>query len=243
MKTKHLKVTILLILLSLMTQSVLGQKKVDSWTEDFSDEVLLKKNWSKYDRKVPGTPKRFWKIEKGMIRGLAYKKIHPVGIMRDVSGKNMRLTCRVKLGKGAGIYIGFNGMNNGSNKVRPDQKHINFRRAGIHIFANQQISFFDEHYIHLSEEELKNKKLKTCEGNLVSQKFTFSTDVWHDLKIEMRENDMILWINGKEIKNYKMHSGNEAKRSFNFSVGHETKDPNLSIVSAWFDDMKLEIID
>jgi len=243
MKLIHLTLSGLLLILLTITQQTFGQNKTSSWTEDFSNEALLKKNWSKYDRTVKGTSDRYWQIENGIIRGLAYQKIHPVGIMRDVSGKNIRLTCRVKLGKGAGIYIGFNGMNNGADRVRPDQKHINFRRDDNHIFASQKISFYDEHYIHLSAEELKDKKNKTCQGNLVTQKLTFSTDVWYDIKIEKKGNDMTIWLNEKKDKTHTMQSGNEPKKNINLSEGNESRDTNHKIVSAWFDDMKFETID
>ena len=243
MKTIQLSISVLLFFLLTMTQQSFGQSQSTSWLEDFSNEMTFRKNWIKYDRKVPKTDQRFWQIEKGVIQGLAYKKIHPVGVMRDISGKNLRITCRLKLGKGAGVYFGVNGMNNGSNRVRPDQKHINFRRGGIHILANQEVFLYDERYIHLSAEELKQKDAKTTIGQKTKHKFTFSTDVWHDVKIEIKENDLTFWFNGKKVKTHKMHSANEAKRSFNFSVGHETRDPKLPIVSAWFDDMKFESID
>lgn len=242
-KFTKLTQTGILFLLLTMTQQAFGQNKASNWAEDFSDETKLRKNWQKYDRKVKDSNQRYWQIEKGAIRGLAYKKIHPVGLMRDIQGKNVRITCRLKLGKGAGVYIGVNGMNNGSYKVRPDQKHINLRRAGIHILAGQGVFCYDEHYIHLSAEELKMKNVKTTAGQQVKYKLTFSTDVWYDFKLEMRENELTMWLNGEKITTHKMIKANEGKRSFNFSVANETKDPNLPVVSAWFDDMKFESLD
>jgi hypothetical protein len=216
--------------------------ETSSWSDDFSSEVMVKKNWDKYDRTVPDSAnkQRFWQWEDGVLRGLSYPHIHPVGVMRNVSGTDVRLTCRIKLGSGAGIYVGFNGLNNGSDRVRPDQTTLNFRRAGIHILANDEVAFWDDHYAHLTAEELAVKGAKTSIGQTSRVKYKLEKQVWHDLKLEYRGKDLTLWLDGKLVSTHKTHSGDEAKRSFNFSVAHETKDDAITIAEAWFDDMKFE---
>ncbi len=235
---------ILAALLIAPLSTLLAEDKPDTthWKEDFSDEAALKKNWSKYDAVLPGGDKtqRFWQIEDGVLRGRAFGKVHPVGIMREVSGKDLRFTCRIKLGEGAGLYVNFSGPNRGSDHVSPEQAGINFRRAGLHIAANNQVMVFDDYYTHPDAEALKKEGTKQSAGKVTGVKFPLTVNAWHDLKVEMLGKEITAWIDGTQVLTYTTHSGEEAKTLLSFSVGNESKNDT---VDGWYDDMVVEPIE
>lgn len=211
------------------------------WKEDFSDEAALKKTWTKYDSVLSGDrTQRYWQIEDGVLRGRGFAKIHPVGIMRMVSGKDLRLTCRVKLGVGAGIYLAIHGPNNGSDRVSLEQNDINFRRAGMHITANNEFTVYDEHYTHPDAEARKQDGVKHTAGTVVGVMLPLAVNVWHDLKVELRGKDLTIWIDGAQVKHHQTHSGDEPKKSVSFSVANESKQETAD---AWYDDISFETID
>lgn len=213
---------------------------ITHWKEDFSDEIELKKNWSKYDSLLPGGDKTqcFWQIEDGALRGNAFGKVHPVGIMRKVSGSDLRLKCRIKFGEGAGIYVTFSGPNNGSNSVDP-ALGIHFRRTGLHLNSTQLV-FADDHYVYPEAGTLYTKGMDLSKGHMTAVKMSLTANVWHDLVVEIRGKEVTARIDDGEVLTYQTHSGDEPKTSVSFSVANESKTESAA---GWYDDMTIEPIE
>ena len=159
--------------------------------------------------------------------------------MYKFSGKDVRLKCRVKLGDGAGVNVTFHGPNNGADRVNPDQGDINLRRSGVRITANNEFALFDEYYTHPDAEALKKADVKHTASKQILVKTPLAVNEWHDLMIEMRGKEFAIWSDGKQVKSYQTHSGDEPKQSFHLSVGNESK---KQTVDAWFDDVFFEIL-
>lgn len=235
----------LIILTALLLSPLTGLRADDRidithWKENFSDEAAVRKNWLKYDSLLPGGDKtqRFWQVEDGVLRGNAFGKVHPVGIMRKVSDRDLRLKCRIKLSEGAGIYVTFCGPNNGSNSVDP-ALGIHFRRAGIHLNSTNLI-FADDHYVYPEAGTPYEKGMDLSKGQMKSVKSALATQVWHDLVIEIRDKELSVRIDEGEVLTYQTHSGDEPKTSVSFSVANESKNESAA---SWYDDMELESIE
>lgn len=209
------------------------------WQEDFSDEVALKKNWSKYDSLLPADKtQRFWQIEGGMLRGRAFAKVHSVGLMRTISGTDVRLKFRVKPGAGTEIYANIMGPLNGADRVVPERGDVNLRRAGLHVLtARNEFAPYDEWYTHPNAEAQKNPALKHTDFKRVVVKAPTTTNEWHDLMIEMRGKQLTIWSDGKQVSSYQTHSGDDPKVSISIAVGNGS---TSDTVDAWFDDVSVE---
>ncbi|MCM8534078.1 MAG: DUF1080 domain-containing protein [Lentisphaeraceae bacterium] len=235
-------ITLVMIGLQLCLNSLSAQTQDTKWTEDFDSIEQFNKNWHNFNRTMHGDKtKRFWLMPDGVIEGLAYKKIHPVGVYRKSPSKNLSLSCRVKMEENTGIYFTISGMNRGIDHVKPHQTDINFRRCTVHLRSAGKANFYDEKYIHLSEAELKDKGIKRTKNVRSVNDYKFEIGVWHDIKIEMQGKYLILWINGKKIKEHKTQSGDEGKTTIAFSVAYEGKSTK-TVVRAQLDDMKFEAL-
>ncbi len=236
------QIIILIALLLAPLTALKAQTDLTHWKEDFSDEAAIKKNWSKYDSLRPGgdSPQRFWQMADGVMRGSAFWKIHPVGIMRKVSGKDVRLKCRIKLDEGAVIYANFSGMNNGSNTVDP-MLGIHFRRAGLKI-GPASISFFDDHYVLPEAGTPYTKGMDLSKSQMTAQKISLSVNEWHDLVIEMRGKELTTRIDGGQVMTHQTHSGEEPKMSISLSVGNESKTESPEVAGR-LDDLMFEPIE
>jgi hypothetical protein len=209
------------------------------WQEDFSDEVALKKSWSKYDTLLPADKtQRFWQLEGGVLRGRAFAKVHPVGLMRTISGTDVRLKFRVKPGAGAEVYANIMGPLNGADRVVPERGDIHLRRAGLHVLtASGEFAPYDEWYTHPSAEAQKDPALRHTDFKRVMVKAPMTANEWHDITIEMRDKQLTIWSDGKQVSSYQTHSGDDPKVSISIAVGNGSKS---DIVDAWFDDVSVE---
>jgi len=90
-----------LVIASTLAHAAEDKPDTSRWKEDFSDEAAFPKNWSSYgwlpDGKVVSGPEnmhRWWQIQDGVLRGQTFGKLHPSGLQRKISGKNVRLNLR-----------------------------------------------------------------------------------------------------------------------------------------------------
>jgi hypothetical protein len=212
------------------------------WTEDFTNEDAFYTNWGAYgwlpDGTVSGKKEdrvNWWRIVDGALRGETHK-LHPSGLTHVVSGRDVRMKCRFKLGEGAMVSAGYNGPN--------PLLERNFHLAGVHITA-EQIRAYDEDVLHpkgspeaeaLKKEGKMNRKFI---GSAKAEKLALTVNAWHDLKIEMRGKEITVWIDAKQVLNYKTLSGDAPKTSLQFAVGNASKN---EMAVGWYDDVVFEPI-
>jgi hypothetical protein len=163
------------------------------WKEDFSDEAAFLKNWSSYgwlpDGKVVSGAEnmhRWWQIQDGVLRGQTFGKLHPSGLQRKISGKDVRLSLRFKLEEGGMAAVGFNGPN--------PILEANFHLAGVHIRPGSITAWDEENLCPKGSPEAEAlKKAKQMNRKFIGaakvEKITLTTNAWHDLVIEMRGQD------------------------------------------------------
>lgn len=219
------------------------QPDVSRWKEDFSNDAAFLKNWSSYgwlpDGKVVSGPEnmhRWWQVQDGVLRGQTFGKLHPSGLKRKISGKNVRLSLRFKLEDGGMAAIGFNGPN--------PILEANFHLAGVHI-RQGSITAWDEENLFpkgspeaeaLKKEKKMNRKFI---GAAKVEKIQLSLDVWHPLVIEMRDRTITAFIDGKQVLTYETNAGDAPKETVQFAVGGSGKE----VVSGWYGDVSFEPLD
>lgn len=210
------------------------------WKEDFSDEAAFLKNWASYgwlaDGKVVSGPEnmhRWWQIQGGELRGQTFGKLHPSGLTRKISGRDVRVSLRFKLEEGGMAAVGFNGPN--------PILEANFHLAGVHIRPGS-ITAWDEENLHPkgSPEAEAMKKAKKMNRRFISaakvEKLTLTTGAWHDLTIEMRGRTITAIIDGKQVLTYRTNAGDAPKEKVQFAVGGGSRE----VVNGWYDDVSFE---
>ena len=210
------------------------------WKEDFADETAFKKNWSAYGwlpdgKALSGVENmhRWWQIEDGVLRGQTFGKIHPSGLTRKVSGRDVRLSLRFKMQEGGMAAIGFNGPN--------PILEANFHLAGVHIRQNSITAWDEENlYPKGSREAEALKKEKKMNRKFISaakvEKISLALDVWHELVIEMHGRTIMASIDGKQELSYQTNAGDAPKETVQLSVGGGGRE----VVSGWYDDVSFE---
>jgi hypothetical protein len=213
---------------------------ISRWKEDFSDEAAFLQNWASYgwlaDGKVVSGPEnmhRWWQIQGGELRGQTFGKLHPSGLTRKISGKDVRVSLRFKLEEGGMAAVGFNGPN--------PILEANFHLAGVHIRPGS-ITAWDEENLHAkgSPEAEALKKKKQMNRKFISaakvEKITLTTGAWHDLVIEMRGRTITAFIDGKQVLTYLTNAGDAPKQTLQFAVGGGGRE----VVNGWCDDVSIE---
>jgi hypothetical protein len=237
MKVLHLILPIVVF----TTQASAGeQTDVSRWREDFSDEAAFLKNWSCFgwlpDGKVVSGPEnmhRWWQIQDGVLRGQTFGKLHPSGLQRKISGRDVRLSLRFKMEAGGLAAIAFNGPN--------PILEANFHLAGIHI-RQGSITAWDEENLYpkgspeaeaLKKEKRMNRKFI---GAAKVEKIELLPDVWCSLIVEMRGRTITAFIDGKQVLSYQTNAGDAPKEKVQLAVGDGTKE----VISGWYDEVKFE---
>ena len=213
------------------------------WKEDFSDEAAFLKNWASYgwlaDGKVVSGPEnmhRWWQIQGGELRGQTFGKLHPSGLTRKISGKDVRVSLRFKLEEGGMAAVGFNGPN--------PILEANFHLAGVHIRPDS-ITAWDEENLHPkgSPEAEAMKKANKMNRRFISaakvEKITLTTGAWHHLTIEMRGRTITAIIDGKQVLTYRTNAGDAPKEKVQFAVGGGSRE----VVNGWYDDVSFESLE
>jgi hypothetical protein len=115
---KALLLVFSLLVVSSPVHGAEGKPDLSRWKEDFSDEAAFLKNWSSYgwlaDGKVVGGSEnmhRWWQIHDGTLQGQTFGRLHPSGLTRKISGRDVRVSLRFKLEEGGMAAVGFNGPN------------------------------------------------------------------------------------------------------------------------------------
>jgi hypothetical protein len=214
--------------------------ELSRWKEDFSDEAAFMKNWASYgwlaDGKVVSGPEnmhRWWQIHDGALRGQTFGKLHPSGLTRKISGRDVRVSLRFKLEEGGMAAVGFNGPN--------PILEANFHLAGVHIRPGS-ITAWDEENLHPkgSPEAEAMKKAKQMNRRFIGaakvEKITLTTGAWHDLVIEMRGRTITVFIDGKQVLTYLTNAGDAPKQTLQFAVGGGSRE----VVNGWYDEVSFE---
>jgi hypothetical protein len=229
-----------LLLTSALLYAADAQPDLSRWKEDFSDEAAFRKNWASYgwlaDGKVVSGPEnmhRWWQIHDGALRGQTFGKLHPSGLTRKISGRDVRVSLRFKLEEGGMAAVGFNGPN--------PILEANFHLAGVHIRPGS-ITAWDEENLHPkgSPEAEAMKKAKQMNRRFIGaakvEKITLSLDAWHALAIEMRGRTITAIIDGKQVLTYLTNAGDAPKETVQFAVGGGSRE----VVNGWYDEVSFE---
>ena len=237
---KVLPLILTLAVASALTYAAEDKPDLSRWKEDFSDEAAFLKNWSSYgwlpDGKVVSGAEnmhRWWQIQDGVLRGQTFGKLHPSGLQRKISGKDVRLSLRFKMEEGGMAAIGFNGPN--------PILEANFHLAGVHIRQGSITAWDEENLVPKGSPEAealkKEKKMnRKFIGAAKVEKIALSLEVWHALVIEMRGKTIMVFIDGKQVLTYQTHAGDAPKETVQFAVGGGSKD----VVNGWYDDVSFE---
>lgn len=213
------------------------------WQEDFADEAVFLRDWASYgwlaDGKVVSGPenmRRWWQLHDGALRGQTFGKLHPSGLTRKISGRDVRVSLRFKLEEGGMAAVGFNGPN--------PILEANFHLAGVHIRPGS-ITAWDEENLHPkgSPEAEAMKKAKKMNRRFISaakvEKITLKTGAWHDLTIEMRGRTITAFIDGKQALTYLTNAGDAPKQTLQLAVGGDGRE----VVNGWYDDVRFEALE
>ncbi|MFM2167408.1 MAG: hypothetical protein RIS79_1779 [Verrucomicrobiota bacterium] len=237
---KVLPLILTLAVASALTYAAEDKPDLSRWKEDFSDEAAFLKNWSSYgwlpDGKVVSGAEnmhRWWQIQDGVLRGQTFGKLHPSGLQRKISGKDVRLSLRFKMEEGGMAAIGFNGPN--------PILEANFHLAGVHIRQGSITAWDEENLVPKGSPEAealkKEKKMnRKFIGAAKVEKIALSLHTWHALVIEMRGKTIMVFIDGKQVLTYQTHAGDAPKETVQFAVGGGSKD----VVNGWYDDVSFE---
>jgi hypothetical protein len=214
-----------------------------TWKEGFSDAEAFLDNWGAYGYLPDGKFSfkkedrgHWWRLEDGTLRGETHK-LHPSGLTHAIACRDLKVTCRIKLGTGAMVSVGFNGPN--------PLLERNFHLAGVHIEANR-IRAYDEDNLHpkgsIEAEALKKegKMNRKFLGSAKVESLSLKEGQWHDVKVEMRGKQITVWIDGREVLTYTTLSGDAPKTSLQFAVG---KVARQETAEAWYDDVVFEPIE
>ena len=213
------------------------------WQEDFADEAVFLRDWASYgwlaDGKVVSGPenmRRWWQLHDGALRGQTFGKLHPSGLTRKISGRDVRVSLRFKLEEGGMAAVGFNGPN--------PILEANFHLAGVHIRPGS-ITAWDEENLHPkgSPEAEAMKKAKKMNRKFISaakvEKITLTTGAWHDLAIEMRGRTITAFIDRKQALTYLTNAGDAPKQTLQLAVGGDGRE----VVNGWYDDVRFEALE
>jgi len=218
------------------------------WKDDFSDPVAFAKNWSSYgflasgiDAKNPlGKPvgahesrPEWWQIVDGALRGQNFpEEKHGSGISRDVTGKDVLLSCRFKIPAGGMAAIGIRGPNPILEKV--------FNVVSLHIRTDSIVAA-DNDVLHPKDSpeaaELKkkggwNRKFYYAK----TEKTVIVPEVWHDLAVEVRGKELSVFIDAYPVLSYTTLCGDAPKTSIGFGVGGN----GMTVLATWYDDVSIE---
>jgi hypothetical protein len=238
-----MKVPLLILTLAIasaLTHAAEDKPDLSHWKEDFSDEAAFLKNWASYgwlpDGKVVSGPEnmhRWWQIHGGKLRGQTFGKLHPSGLTRKVSGKDVRLRLRFELEEGGMAAIGFNGPN--------PILEANFHLAGVHIRPSS-ITAWDEENLNPkgSPEAEALKKEKKMNRKFISaakvEKIALTTGAWHDLVIELHGRKITAIIDGNPVLTYLTNAGDAPKQTVQLAVSGGGRE----VVNGWYDDVSFE---
>lgn len=247
MKLKQIHLTALL-LTSPVILSAAEPSDLFRWKDDFSDSAAFANHWSSYgflaagiDAKNPlGKPvganesrPEWWQIVDGALRGQNFpEEKHGSGISRDVSGKDVRLSCRFKIPAGGMAAIGIRGPNPILEKV--------FNVVSLHIRTDSIVAA-DNNVIHPkdSPEAAELKKKGTWNRKFYyakTEKTVIAPEVWHDLAVEVRGKELRVIIDAKPALSYTTLCGDAPKTSIGFGVGGNGK----TVMATWYDDVSIE---
>ena len=214
------------------------------WQEDFADEAAFLRDWASYgwleDGKTVRGPEhmaRWWQIHDGALRGQSFGKLHPSGLTRKVSGRDVRLGLRFKLEDGGMAAVGFNGPN--------PILEANFHLAGVHI-RQGSITAWDEENLHPKgspeAEALKQRKQMNRKfiGRAKVETIALEPGTWHDLVIELRGKTITALIDGTQVLEYRTNAGDAPKETLQLAVGN---DQGKEVMTGWYDDVRFEPLD
>lgn len=221
------------------------------WEDDFSDPLRFSRDWTPYgflaegvDAKHPlgktvsGRQSRpdWWRLMEGALCARNFKEEkHPAGITHQVAGRDIRLSCRVRLPEGGMAQFTIRG----DNPIVERNFHLAVCR-----FMTHGVAAADNDVIHPKDSADGRAMKARGEWNrkffiAKTESMEIAPDVWHEAAIELRGMEMTAYVGGKKVLNYKTLCGDLEKTSIGLAGGSSKQGDQQT----WFDDIRFEPVE
>ena len=196
------------------------------WQDDFSDPARFSRDWTPYgflaegiDAKHPlgktvsGAQSRpdWWRLTEGALCARNFKEEkHPAGLTHLVAGRDIRLSCRVRLPAAGMAQFTFRG----DNPIVERTQALDLEAQAMKAKGEWNRKFFIA---------------KT-------ESIQIAPDVWHEVAIELRGLEMTAYVGGKKVLNYKTLCGDLEKTSIGLAGGSSRMEDQQT----WFDNVCFE---
>lgn len=218
------------------------------WEDDFSDPERFSRDWTPYgflaegiDAKHPlgktvsGAQSRpdWWRLTEGALCAWNFKEEkHPAGITHLVAGRDIRLSCRVRLPAGGMAQFTIRG----DNPIVERNFHFAVCR-----FMTSGVAAADNDVIHPKDSAEAQAMKSRGEWNrkffiAKTERIQIAPDVWHEVAIELRGLEMTAYVGGKKVLNYKTLCGDLEKTSIGLAGGSS----RIEDQQTWFDNVCFE---
>jgi hypothetical protein len=218
------------------------------WEDDFSDPARFSRDWTPYGflaqgvdalhplgKTVSGAQSRpeWWCLMEGALCARNFKEEkHPAGITHLVAGRDIRLSCRVRLPAGGMAQFTIRG----DNPIVERNFHLAVCRVMTHGVAAA-----DNDVIHPKDSAEGQAMRARGEWNrkffiAKTESMEIAPDVWHEVAIELRGLEMTAYVGGKRVLNYITRCGDLEKTSIGLAGGSS----RLEDQQTWFDDIRFE---
>jgi hypothetical protein len=228
-----------------------ARNQTELWADDFSDSSDFEKNWTPYGflaegidakhplgRSVSGKQSRreWWERVDGALRATNFpEEKHPAGITRRAAGRDIRLSCKIKLPPDGMAQFTIRG----DNPLVEKNFHLAVFRVHTHSVAAA-----DNDVIHPKDSAEAAALKARGEWNRKffiahTEKRDVTPNVWHHVAIELRGREMKAFLNNELVLTYTTLCGDQPKTSVGLAGGRSAKAPQFT----WFDDLRFEPID
>lgn len=221
------------------------------WEDDFSDPARFSRDWTPYgflaegvDEKHPlgktvsGAQSRreWWQLKDDALCARNFKEEkHPAGITHLVAGRDIRLSCRIRLPAGGMAQFTIRG----DNPIVERNFHLAVCR-----FMTHGVAAADNNVIH-PKDSAEGQAMR-ARGQWNRKFFVAKTEsleiapgVWHEVAIELRGLEMTAYVGGKKVLNYKTLCGDLEKTSIGLAGGSSRTEDQQT----WFDDIRFETLE
>ena len=218
------------------------------WQDDFSDPARFSRDWTPYgflaegiDAKHPlgktvsGAQSRpdWCRLTEGALCARNFKEEkHPAGLTHLVAGRDIRLSCRVRLPAAGMAQFTFRG----DNPIVERNFHLAVCR-----FMTNGVAAADNDVIHPKDSAEAQAMKAKGEWNrkffiAKTESIQIAPDVWHEVAIELRGLEMTAYVGGKKVLNYKTLCGDLEKTSIGLAGGSSRMEDQQT----WFDNVCFE---
>lgn len=196
------------------------------WREDFaSPDSLTRFGIAEKYRK----PDRL-RVEDGALRGQSHKEDgHPTILTRGVAGTDVRMTASVKIPENSYAVLIFMGKNPLAEWAVLVRAYI--RPDGIALFEDQHVAKPGSAEAGALTKRGESNRQRV---QLAERKVKIAPDVWHEVVLEARGNQITLTVGGIHTISAAASAGGAEKRSLMLGVGMGD--------ATWFDDVSVSSI-